>query len=320
MNTKSGRREANQPLQPKVAILMCTLNGAPFLAEQLASFISQTHENWVLWVSDDGSTDQTLDILQSVQSTWGVDRIKIVEGPRKGFAANFLSLVCRPEISADYYAFSDQDDVWLPLKLQRALELLKNLPPKSVALYGSRTQLIDASGAIIGLSQLTPRFFDFRNALVQNIAGGNTMVFNNPLRDLVLFAGAELDIVSHDWWLYLVTTGVNGKVIFDQEPFIQYRQHKHNLVGDNSKVSAKIHRLKRLFSGRLKRWIQQNHSCLASTDGWIDSDNFRCAHALAAVHSCGLFGRIKLFKVSGVRRQSRLGDIALLAAAILRQI
>lgn len=307
-------------LQPKVAILMCTLNGAPFLKEQLLSFVSQTHENWELWVSDDGSSDQTLDILQGAQTDWGSDRIKIVEGPRQGFAANFLSLACRSEISADYYAFSDQDDVWLPLKLQRALELLKNEPHENAVLYGSRTQLTDATGKVLGLSKLTPRFLNFRNALVQNVAGGNTMVFNNSLRDLVRVAGPQLNIVSHDWWLYLLTTAVDGKVVFDQTPYINYRQHKHNLIGDNSTIPAKIHRFKGLFSGRLKRWIQQNHLCLAVIEHKLPPDNVQAAQALTAIHKSRFFKRIRLFRKSGVKRQTSGGTLALLAAALLKQL
>ena len=319
MSGSSCLKEAKM-LQPKVAILMCTLNGAPFLKEQLLSFVSQTHENWVLWVSDDGSSDQTLDILQGTQNDWGSDQIKIVEGPRKGFAANFLSLACRPEISTDYYAFSDQDDVWLPLKLQRALDLLKNEPHENAVLYGSRTQLTDATGKVLGLSKLTPRFLNFRNALVQNVASANTMVFNNSLRDLVRAAGPQLNIVSHDWWLYLLTTALNGKIIFDQEPFINYRQHKHNLIGDNSTLPAKIHRFKGLFSGRLKRWIQQNHRCLTVVEHRLPPDNVQAAKALAAIHSSKLFRRIRLFKDSGVRRQSPIGTFALLVAALLKQL
>jgi glycosyltransferase involved in cell wall biosynthesis len=307
-------------LQPKVAILMCTLNGAPFLKEQLLSFVSQTHKNWVLWVSDDGSSDQTLNILQRVQADWGSDRIKIVQGPGKGFAANFLSIACRAEIAADYYAFSDQDDVWLPLKLQRAIDLLKNEPQENAVLYGSRTQLTDAAGKVLGLSTLTPRFLNFRNALVQNVASGNTMVFNNSLRDLVRVAGPQLNIVSHDWWLYLLTTACNGKVVFDQEPFINYRQHKHNLIGASASLPAKMNRFKGMFSGQLKRWIKQNHICLTVIEHRLPPDNVQAAKALAAIHSSKLFRRIKLFKDSGVRRQSPIGTFSLLAAALLKQL
>lgn len=90
----------------------------------------------------------------------------------------FLSLACRAELQADYFAFSDQDDIWLPEKLSRAIGMLEKLPPNTPSLYGSRTQLINAQGEIIGISKLIPHELSFNNALVQNVAGGNTMVFN----------------------------------------------------------------------------------------------------------------------------------------------
>lgn len=106
---------------PLVAILLCTYNGARFLAEQLESLEYQTHQNWVVIASDDGSTDLTLEILQQYQAKWPSGKLTIRGGPQKGFSQNFLSLACDPEIKANYYAFCDQDDVWLPEKLEIAV-------------------------------------------------------------------------------------------------------------------------------------------------------------------------------------------------------
>ena len=100
--------------QPSVAILMATFNGEKFLAEQLDSLQIQTISNWRLYVSDDGSSDGTMDIIKRYQVLWGADKLQYRPGPQKGFAQNFLSLACDPDIKADYYAFCDQDDVWLP--------------------------------------------------------------------------------------------------------------------------------------------------------------------------------------------------------------
>lgn len=307
-------------VNPHVAILMCTFNGEQFLAAQLKSILDQSHQNWTLWVSDDGSTDQTLEILRETQAEWGADRLKIVAGPQKGFARNFLSLTCRSEIEADYFAFSDQDDVWLPEKLSRAIGMLDNLPRDIPALYGSRTQLINAKGEIIGISKLKPHDLGFHNALVQNVAGGNTMVFNKHLRHVVQFAGVYLDIVSHDWWLYLVATAIKGNVIFDQQPFILYRQHKDNLVGANSSISAKLNRLSQLFSGRFKGWIQRNQTCLKNIEARMTSDFVKTAHSLATLHNLSLIQRVSTFKQIGVRRQSPGGTCALLAAVVLNQV
>ena len=91
-------------LQSKVAILLCTYNGERYLHEQLASFQAQTHVNWEVWASDDGSSDSTLTLLEAYKQKWPSEKLSIVRGPAKGFAANILSLTCKPEIEADYYA------------------------------------------------------------------------------------------------------------------------------------------------------------------------------------------------------------------------
>ena len=134
------RPASNAPL---VAILLCTYNGARFLAEQLDSLEAQPHQNWVVIASDDGSTDQTLEILQQYQAKWPLGKLMIRSGPQKGFCQNFLSLACDPEIKADYYAFCDQDDVWLPEKLEVALENIVTNQSDDVAyLYCGRTKYV----------------------------------------------------------------------------------------------------------------------------------------------------------------------------------
>jgi glycosyltransferase involved in cell wall biosynthesis len=300
--------------QPRVAILMCTFNGERFLKEQLNSFATQTHQDWTLWVSDDGSTDQTLGILRATQADWGADRLKIVEGPRKGFARNFLSLACRPEIEAEYFAFSDQDDIWLPEKLHRAIGMLEKLPNNTPSLYGSRTQLIDVEGKVIGLSKLTPDDLSFNNALVQNFACGNSMVINQQLRDVLQFAGPNLDIVSHDWWLYLLATAIQGNVIFDDQPFIHYRQHKNNMVGEDSSISAKLKRMNKILSGQRKGWMQRNLIALKTIECKMSKDFVKTTEYLAAIKDCSIFQRILILKRIDLRRQSKYQTSALLAA------
>jgi glycosyltransferase involved in cell wall biosynthesis len=113
---------------PKVAVLMCTMQGQHFLAEQLNSIATQTHPRWAIWASDDGSDDHTHAILEYYQSHWGEDRISIHAGPAEGSTANFLSLTCRADIDADYFAYADQDDVWESDKLERAVNWLKTVP------------------------------------------------------------------------------------------------------------------------------------------------------------------------------------------------
>src|SRR5579864_1212921 len=109
-----------------VAILLCTFNGARFLPQQLASLEAQDFSDWRLFASDDGSQDETLALLQDFQKKHGAAKVHIRQGPRRGFVANFLSLICDPAVQGACYAFSDQDDVWLPDKLSRARGFLMN--------------------------------------------------------------------------------------------------------------------------------------------------------------------------------------------------
>ena len=108
----------------------------------------------------------------------GPGRVEIREGPRAGFAANYLGLAGDPGIRADWYAFADQDDVWLPDRLARGLAALAAVPPEVPALYGARTILVDEAGRETGRSLRFRAAPGFANALVQSIAGGNTMLFN----------------------------------------------------------------------------------------------------------------------------------------------
>ena len=133
-----------------------------------ASFASQTFSNWKVWVSDDGSRDRTYDILKSYQLKWGQDRLSIQFGNKENFVGNFLSLVCKDSIQADYYAYSDQDDIWEKDKLQQAVNWLQTVPKEIPALYCSRTRLIDADNRDIGFSPLFSSPTSFLNALVQS--------------------------------------------------------------------------------------------------------------------------------------------------------
>ncbi len=125
-------------------------------------------------------------------------------GPSRGFAENFRSLLTSSDVAADYFAFADQDDVWDKDKLSRAIGPVRETATETPALYCSRTRLVDESGQPIGFSPLFTRRPGFRNALVQSIAGGNTMVMNRAaLSILAQSAQRTSPSRSPDWWTYL---------------------------------------------------------------------------------------------------------------------
>lgn len=299
---------------------MCTYNGQPYLSEQLDSFASQTFTNWSLWASDDGSDDRTLDILECYGIAWGNERISIRNGPRRGFAANFLSLACDPSIDADYYAFSDQDDIWNPGKLEVALSWLTDVPLNTPALYCARTLLVDEQNNEMGFSPIFRKPPSFSNALLQNIGGGNTMVFNKSARDLLISAGVNLEIVSHDWWTYMVVSGCGGRVLYDPSPNIRYRQHTQNLVGTNMGFAAMLIRARIILRGRFKEWLDINLTAMNGVKDKLTAENRIIFDSFCRARKMPYFIKMIAILSSGVRRKTTLGNIGIVIASLINRI
>jgi glycosyltransferase involved in cell wall biosynthesis len=304
----------------KVAILLCTYHGDRYLAEQLDSFAAQTHRDWFVWASDDGSTDETRAILHRYGKHWGSARLSIQDGPRTGFAANFLSLSCHPAIRADYYAYSDQDDIWEAHKLERAIDFLRALPADVPALYCARTRLVDAQNRELGYSPLFTRPPGFSNALTQNIGGGNTMVYNDAAANLLREAGANLPVVSHDWWAYLVVSGCGGTILYDPQPSLRYRQHGANLIGMDTGWHTRWMRIRRLWQGRTRGWNSRNIEALQKLRHRLTDENRAILEAFAESRQRHVVHRLLGLKRAGIYRQTALGSLSLFAAAAMKRI
>lgn len=305
---------------PSVAILMCTYHGQHYLADQLNSIAQQSHTNWKLFVSDDGSEDDTHHLLEHYQNQWPAGRLSLSSGPAKGFAANFLSLICNSGTRADFYAFADQDDIWEQDKLERALNWLRSIPASTPAVYCSRTRLVDSDNREIGLSPLFSKPPSFQNALVQSIAGGNTMVFNNAARDLLRTAGPDVPVITHDWWMYLAITGCGGKVYYDPHPAIRYRQHTGNLVGMNNSWRARLKRIQMLRRGQFQAWNDRNIAALLKLQEKLTPENADIFQRFLKARQSGLFLRLYHFKRSGIYRQTLFGTLGLIVAAIFGKL
>ena len=240
-----------------VNILLSTYNGEQFLGQQLESLFRQSFSNFTILVRDDGSADQTVQLIRDCRDQ---RLVLIEEGPHLGVVGSFLRLLTLADPGADYYAFCDQDDIWMPHKMERALNRLGLLKDHPVVLYCSRQILVDEALNILGQSPKYPRGPNFRNALVQNIATGCTVVISRGARELLLRPSPP-DIVMHDWWMYLVVSAF-GKVIFDAEPTVYYRQHRENVVGSRVRWMKKWQRRCYLFFSEsyFDRIIRQVHS------------------------------------------------------------
>ena len=305
---------------PSIAILMCAYQGAVHLPDQLNSIGGSQHTDWQLWVSDDGSTDDTLSVLDCYRQRWGADRLTVVPGPQAGFAANFKSLTCRPEIDADYFAWADQDDVWEPEKLQRALAWLQSVPVDVPALYGTRTLLTDAAGQPVGLSPLFTRQPDFASSLVQCIAGCNTMVFNRAARELFMQACAQGDAVPPDWLMYVLVSACGGRVHYDPWPSVRYRQHGRNLSGTNLSLRGRWQRARLLMAGEFGGWVDANLERLAQVRHRMTPDNVAILERFVQARQKPLLGRLIGLWRSGIRRQTALGNVGLAVAVLFNKL
>lgn len=305
--------------QLTVHILLATYNGGRFLAEQLSSIARQTHANWTLTVSDDGSTDNTLDLVAQFAEQVS-QQVTVLSGPCQGSSTrNFFHLIQHAQAKdpSDLFAFCDQDDVWLEDKLERAVAWHANNIVKPVRLYCGRTQFVNEQLKPIGLSPGIKRPPSFGNALVQNIASGNTMVMSSA----VLMAQKEIQpehSVWHDWTTYLVATSLGGLVWFDDAPSLHYRQHMANVIGSNDGLRAQIARLGPLFSGRFKRWSDMNEEAVAVLSPMLSSESLACLKEFRIMRSssCAL-QRINCLRKSQVRRQRATSNVTLGFAIIL---
>ncbi len=219
----------------KLQILMSVYNGSLYLKRQLESIAAQDLADKSLFIRDDGSTDTSLQILEHFQKQYSW--VSYHCGGNVGVQKSFFSLIRESDYTADYTAFSDQDDEWLPQKLTRAvscLEWLKRCAGNDVPLlYCGAQQMAgqDLEPVPVTVERIvhTP---DFGNALVQNICTGCTAVANRALMEILReHPPNQMEhIIMHDWWLYL-TASCFGKVYYDKTPYILYRQHGENAFG-----------------------------------------------------------------------------------------
>ncbi|APZ52521.1 glycosyltransferase [Salipiger abyssi] len=302
----------------QITILMGTRNGEAHLGEQLASIARQSHRDWQLWVGDDGSTDRTRDILaafaRSVPQT-----VRVFDGPRRGVAANFLSLLCHPELPDGTVAFCDQDDIWFPHRLRRAIDQLETVGPRA-ALYCSRTEVGAEPEKPLGTSPLWPRPPSFRNALIQTVAGGNTMVMSPAAAALTRAAGTDPLPAFHDWWFYQLIAGAGGAILYDRQPTLFYRQHHENQLGRNRGLVARYARLGTIWEGKYHHWITRNLVALQRNQHLLTEENRAILKDFAALRRRKGVGVLAGWQKLGLHRQGRLETALMAGAAALGRI
>jgi len=312
-------------MSKQVCILLATWNGAAHLPAQLDSFAAQDHPDWELLVGDDGSSDATVQIVQEFASRMqGESRtVTITQGAGAGSTANFISLLAQAG-GYDWIALSDQDDVWMPDRLSRGLAALSKLPRDRPALYCSATVMTDDDLQNPRPSRRVPRAPSFHNALLQNIAAGNTILLNRAAAKLAQDAAPAAlqipDLAAHDWWLYQLITGAGGQVIYDTNPTLYYRQHSHNQIGANSGFRAASTRLAMVMQGRFRAWNEGNIAALRAAEQALTQPNRDVLEHFAALRTLPLPARLRAFKALRLYRQTRIGQAAMWVACALGRL
>ncbi|MDG4961163.1 glycosyltransferase family 2 protein [Lactococcus raffinolactis] len=226
----------------KINIVMSTYNGEQFLAEQIDSIQQQTFKDWQLLIRDDGSSDQTPEIIKSFVAQ--DPRIVFInEHDRENFGVikNFFTLIKHDK--ADYYFFSDQDDVWLEDKLETMLAAARQYPDQLPLMVYTDLCVVDQNLQVMNQSMIRSQSHHANTELVQelteNTVTGGVAMINHALAE----RWRTLDnIIMHDWYLAVLATAI-GKLVYIDQPGELYRQHDNNVLGA------------RTFTKRLKTWL-----------------------------------------------------------------
>ena len=250
-NVKYCKKEYSEK-KKKILVLMSTYNGERYLREQIDSILLQNGVEVSLLVRDDGSSDSTFEILKRSERT--NRNVKLCVGENVGCSESFrilLNMAYGLQESYDFYAFADQDDVWLPEKLYAAAEKLNESRKTIPSLYCSNLKVVDTNLNEIGMKyNQNLKLVTKGESLVCSMATGCTMVFNHKVLEIFnLYPPKQM--IIHDLWI-LHTCLFLGEVIYDNNAYILYRQHDRNVIGAkitfSSQVKTKMKSISHLFS------------------------------------------------------------------------
>lgn len=299
-----------------VQVLLSTYNGQKYLKEQVDSLLQQDYPEVSVLVRDDGSSDGTLCVLEDY---WNLQCVQVLRGENIGVTSSFFALLNLSSPHAQYIAFSDQDDVWQGDKHSRAVNMLSPYGNSLPVMYCSRVTLVDESLNMLGYSEIPTRELTFANALVQNVATGCTIVINKAARDLLL-KGIPKSALVHDWWIYLVIAAF-GKVMYDEESRILYRQHESNAIGEATDVGTRwLRRIRRFLRHRGIPVVTAQAAEFRELYGvMLPTDKQEILNRFLDERRT-LIGRIRYALTGDTYRQSKLDDLILRLLIVLNLI
>ncbi|TCS41929.1 glycosyltransferase family 2 protein [Reinekea marinisedimentorum] len=233
-----------------IEVLVLTYNGEAYIEQQLSSILNLLSIKDKVLISDDGSTDRTLDLITRIGQTTDVE-IKITQGPGQGVINNFFSAIAHT--TANYVLVSDQDDIWLSNKVELFRQKMRTTSQPHLIFSDAYTWNPEADKRTSFWKEqaIDPKHSrELKRLLFRNCVQGASMAINRPL--IKKLAPAPKQAMMHDWWCALIACGI-GFIDYIDQPTLLYRQHEHNQIGSN---------LKRTLSQRKKASSQMFQQAL----------------------------------------------------------
>jgi len=212
-------------MHPRVLILMSTYNGEMFVKSQLCSIIGQSYTNIDILLRDDGSTDSTVSIIQNLN----IKNLTLIKGENMGVPKAFFELIRIAPDNYDFYAFSDQDDIWLPDKIAYSIEKMADRNQLLPLVYSS-----DVLRITNHLKVINKKKHRNHHVLIENPASGCTIVFNRKTR-IELTDYMPKHAIMHDFWLFWIGLFL-GEWIYDSRKTMLYRYHDDNATAGKKKI------------------------------------------------------------------------------------
>ena len=301
--------------EKKVLIMMSTYNGEKYIRAQIESILAQkTEAEFFLRIRDDGSKDGTCKIIEDIIKE-NPKKIELIKGENKGYNASFFELINMAE-DYDYYAISDQDDIWLENKIQSALKMLSEVDADVPALYASTSFLVHDDLKPFGSTRKKRREFTIYNTIVQNICPGHSQVLNNALLRIIKENIEISNIYVYDSWITNYAM-LYGTILFDNNSHTLYRQHSGNQLGSGKNaIGQMLSSLKKINNGDGNKYRNQ---IVYFTQ--LNQEKLKSKGYYEELYKLGnmktVFDRISYCLSGKVYRQTKLETIALKMAILL---
>jgi glycosyltransferase involved in cell wall biosynthesis len=300
-----------------VQILVSTYNGEKYIEPLLKSLLAQDFPNVTILIRDDGSTDNTANIIERIAKDYKT--IELIKGTNLGFPQSFFYLLECCSSDVDYLALCDHDDVWLPGKISRAIYHLSKYPSDIPTLYCSSLTMVDEDLKLIKPINVFNKELSFYNALVEASAWNCTSVINQTTRKMAINP-MPTTVLFHDWWMYLIVSAF-GQVIHDKESSILYRRHTNTFTKiPNNFFQWLQYRVNRYLEyGKLKPILRQAeefyhfHGDLLKDKKKMELDNFLNSRK-------NLFTRLNYAVTCRLYRQNHLDSLIMRGLSIINRL